>query len=146
VGTTAPGGLSHVGRTLFLQGDVAQARQVFDEAVDLMDKGRLGGHALADCLDWIAAMADADGRPRDAAVLFGAADAHWEASGAVRHAPDQATYDAELASVRASLSAGEFTAAWKEGRALNREQAVAYAHQQIRTPESVSAAARRSRV
>jgi predicted ATPase/DNA-binding XRE family transcriptional regulator len=138
-GYNAARGLSHLGRTLFLQGDVAHAKQAFSEALGLMHEERLAGHAVADCLDWLAAIADADGRPREAAILFGAADAHWEASGAVRYAPEQATYNAELSSVQAKLSASEFTSAWKEGRAMNRAQAVAYALEQIGAQETDAA-------
>jgi len=49
----------------------------------------------ADCLDWLATVADADGRPREAAVFFGAADAQWHATGAIRYAPERAAYAAE---------------------------------------------------
>src|SRR5437667_3478598 len=90
-------GLCHLGRTLFLQGDVAQAKQLFSEALAVMQAERLAGHTLADCLDWLATVADTDGCPRDAAVLFGAAEAQWRATGAVRYAPEQAVYAAELA-------------------------------------------------
>ena len=61
--------------------DVRQAKQVFGQALSVMQIGRLAGHALADCLDWVAAITDMKERPRDAAVLFGAADAQWQASG-----------------------------------------------------------------
>jgi tetratricopeptide (TPR) repeat protein len=125
-------GLCHLGRTVFLQGDVAQAKQVFNEALALIRTERLAGHTLADCLDWLAAVADADGRPRDAAVLYGAADAQWQASGASRYAPERATYAAELASVQAKLSEQEFATAWAEGHALSREQAVTAALDETR--------------
>jgi hypothetical protein len=68
------------------------------------------GHSCADCLDWMAALVDADGGPRDAAVFFGAADAQWQASGAVRYAPDRAAYAADLASVQSKLSGDDFAA------------------------------------
>jgi predicted ATPase/DNA-binding XRE family transcriptional regulator len=97
-----------------------------DEVEDMRAE-RLAGHTLADCLDWLAALMDVEGRPREAAVLFGAADAHWQASGAVRYAPERAAHAAELASVQAKVSADEFAAAWAEGHAMSREQAVDYA-------------------
>jgi len=120
-------GLCHLGRTLFLQGDVAQAKQLFSEALGVMQAERLAGHTLADCLDWLAAVADTDGRPREAAVLFGAAEAQWQATGAVRYAPERAAYAAELARVQEQLAAAEFAAAWAEGHAMSREQAINYA-------------------
>ena len=124
--------LSHLGRTVYLQGDSAQAKQFFGEALNLMRAGRLAGHHLAECLDWLAAVADAGGRSRDAAVLFGAAEAQWQTSGGVRYAPEQPRYEAELAAVRSKLSSEEFAAAWAEGRAMGREQAVDFGLEQVR--------------
>jgi hypothetical protein len=118
---------------VFLQGDVAQANECFREALDVMQAERLAGMTLADCLDWLAAVADAGGRPRVAAVLFGAADTQWHASGGVRYAPERPLYEAELARVQANLPANAFAAAWAEGCALSREQAVDYAREQIST-------------
>ena len=119
--------LSHLGRTLFLKGDRAEARRAFHTALQVMQTERIAGHSYADCLDWVAALVDADGRPRDAAVLFGAADAQWQASGAVRYAPDRAAFAADLARVQSRLNEDEFATGWREGHGLSREHAVAYA-------------------
>jgi hypothetical protein len=75
----------------------------------------------------MAALADAVASPRDSAVLFGAAEAQWEASGANRYAPEQARYMAEVAGVRAKLSPEEFAEAWAEGRVMGRDRALAFA-------------------
>jgi len=131
-GYLAARGLSHLARTLFLQGDIREARRPFGEALQIMSADRLAGHSLADCLDWLAAVADADGRPRYAAVLFGAADAQWQASGAIRYAPERARYAAEVVKVQAKLSAAEFASAWADGHAMGRERAVDFAVQQTR--------------
>jgi hypothetical protein len=112
---------------LFLRGDITQAKQVFLQALGVMQTKRLGGNALADCLDWIATLADADGCPREAALLFGAADGQWKVSGTVRYAPERETYAAELGRVQIKLSPVEFAAAWSEGEAMSSDQAVAYA-------------------
>jgi tetratricopeptide (TPR) repeat protein len=120
-------GLCQLARTVFLQGDVARAKQLVGEALGVIQTEGLAGHPLADCLDWLAAVADAGGRPRDAAVFFGAADAQWQASGAVRYAPERAAYGADLARVQAQVAADEFEVAWAEGRAMSRAQAVDYA-------------------
>jgi hypothetical protein len=82
------------------------------------------------CLDWVAAMAGATGRAREGAVLFGAAEAQWQVSGAVRYAPERAQYAAEVRSVRAELGDMAFEAAWTEGRAMSRDEAVDYALKQ----------------
>jgi hypothetical protein len=63
-------------------------------------------------------------------VLFGAADAQWQASGAIRYAPERARYTAEVAKVQAKLSAAEFASAWANGHAMNRERAVDFALRQ----------------
>jgi len=131
-GYLAARGLSHLARTQFLQGDIREARRWFGEALQIMSADRLAGHSLADCLDWLAAVADADGRPRNAAVLFGAADAQWQASGAIRYAPERARYAAEVVKVQAKLSAAEFASAWADGQAMGRERAVDFAVQQTR--------------
>jgi non-specific serine/threonine protein kinase len=127
-------GLCHLGRAMFLQGTIPQATEYFREALHVMQTERLAGMTLADCLDWIAAIADASGKTRNAAVLFGAADTQWHASGGVRDAPEQPLYETELARVQANLPADEFAAAWAEGCALSREQAVNCALEQLRTP------------
>ena len=41
-----------------------------------------------------------EGRPRDAAVAFGAADVQWQTSGGFRYAPERPAYEAELARVK----------------------------------------------
>ena len=119
----------------FLQGDIAQANECFREALDVILADGLAGLTLADCRDWLAvAAADAGDKPRTAAVLFGAADAQWHASGGVRYAPEWPRYEAELARVHANLPANEFAAAWAEGCAFSREQAINYAREQLRIP------------
>jgi non-specific serine/threonine protein kinase len=129
-GSVVARGLGHLARTRFLQGNIAQARQLFREALGVVQAHRIAGHGLPDCLDWLAAMVAAEGRPQAAAVLFGAADAQWQVSGAFRYTPEQARYAEEVASVEAKLRREEFAAAWAEGRAMSREQVVDFALEQ----------------
>lgn len=124
--------LCHLGRTVYLQGDFAQSKQLFGKALGIMRVERLAGHLLAECLEWLASVADAEGRPRDAAVVFGAAVAQWQTSGGVRYAPERPAYEAELARVKGKLAPDEFAAAWAEGRAMSREQAVDFGLHQTR--------------
>jgi len=123
-------GLCLLGRTVFLCGDLAQAKQLFRGALEIIRLERLAGHTLADCLDSLAAVVDADGRPRDAARLFGAAEARWQASGGLRYAPDRSAYAADVTQVQGKLAEAELAAAWTEGHALSREQAVDYGLEQ----------------
>jgi hypothetical protein len=121
---------------MFLQGDVAQAKRLYRDGLGVLHAERVSGHALADCLDWVAALAGAEHRPREAAVLFGAADAQWQASGAVRYRPERARYLAELANIQATMAEDEFAAAWSEGHDLNRERAISYALEQVSSPHA----------
>jgi hypothetical protein len=63
-------------------------------------------------------------------VLFGAADAQWQVSGALRYTPEQARYAEEVARVEANLTPEECAAAWAAGRAMSREQVVEFALEQ----------------
>jgi predicted ATPase/transcriptional regulator with XRE-family HTH domain len=65
--------------------------------------------------------------PVRAARLFGAAEQLRERGGVVLWPPLQMLYTQPLESVRGTLGTDAFTAAWAEGRAMTREQAVAYA-------------------
>jgi tetratricopeptide (TPR) repeat protein len=134
-GSVVARGLSHLARTRFMQWDIAQARQLFREALGVVQAHRIAGHGLPDCLDWLAAMVAAEGRPLAAALLFGAADAQWQVSGALRYTPERARYAEEVASVGANLTPEEFAAAWAEGRAMSREQVVDFALEQTRACE-----------
>jgi hypothetical protein len=97
------------------------------EALGMVRESRLGGHMLADCLDWLAAVDGSQGQARRAARLFGAAEAQWRASGAVRYAPEKLAYERDVAAVLAKLDQHSLTAAWATGRAMSAEEAVDYA-------------------
>jgi predicted ATPase/DNA-binding XRE family transcriptional regulator len=120
-------GLSHLGRTAYLRGDRDQATRYLGEALEVIDVEQLRGHVLADCLDWLAAVQLTAGWPVEAARLFGAAAARWQASGAIRYAPERARYAQEVAEVRARLDATAFAAAWSDGESMSPEQAIACA-------------------
>ena len=62
-----------------------------------------------------------------AARYCGAADALFERAGVAIWPTRRRHYDAALDTVRAALGTEAFDAAWAEGRAMTREQAVAYA-------------------
>jgi len=48
--------------------DYARAAEHFREGLNVLRAEQLAAHTLADCLDWIAALAGAEHRPREAAV------------------------------------------------------------------------------
>jgi hypothetical protein len=135
--------MAGLGRAIYLQGDIHQAALVLCQALEVIREDRLGGHSLGNCLDYLAAVAATVGQPLRAAALFGAAEAQWQASGAVRYEPDRAVYERDVASVQAQLEADAFAAAWARGQAMTAEQAIACGLEQT-TPHQVARLARSS--
>jgi DNA-binding CsgD family transcriptional regulator/tetratricopeptide (TPR) repeat protein len=78
---------------------------------------------ILECLAHLAA--DVDGR--QAARLFGAAEALRQRTGMVRFKVHQAGYESSVASLRDAMEDKDFEAAWAEGAALSTEDAIAYA-------------------
>jgi hypothetical protein len=76
----------------------------------------------------IAALAADRGQPKDAARMFGAAEALREATGlTIEHAAPRALYEQHLAALRAQLDPDTLAAAWAEGRAMPLADAIAEA-------------------
>jgi DNA-binding CsgD family transcriptional regulator len=80
-----------------------------------------------DILECVGTPAGDAGSHRDAARLFGAADAIRQRTGAVRFKVWDADYAASVAVLRDVLGENDFEAAWAEGAALSTEEAIAYA-------------------
>jgi DNA-binding CsgD family transcriptional regulator len=80
-----------------------------------------------DILECLAIIAGEVGSYREAARLFGAANAIREQFGSVRFKVWDAGYEASVAALRDAMSQKDFAAAWAEGAALSTEEAVAYA-------------------
>ena len=87
--------------------------------------GDKGGSAW--CLERLAEIALAQGQAKKAVCLFGAAASLRESIGSVIDPVDRADYENRLDSLSTELGEPRFVAAWNEGRAMSREQAVAYA-------------------
>jgi predicted ATPase/class 3 adenylate cyclase/DNA-binding CsgD family transcriptional regulator len=79
---------------------------------------------VLECLATLAAGADAN---REAARLFGAANAIRSRTGMVRFKIYDADHDASVTSLRNTMSDNEFEEAWSEGEALSTREAIAYA-------------------
>jgi hypothetical protein len=118
---------SNLGRVAYFQHEYRQAWTCLRQAFDVIREARLGGWPLADSLDWLAAVTFAQGDAIGAARLFGAAEAQWRASGAIRYAPDQPAYERDVASARSTVDEYAFEGAWAEGRLMNAHEAIAYA-------------------
>jgi predicted ATPase/transcriptional regulator with XRE-family HTH domain len=115
------------GRVAYLQHDFPESRSLFRHAFEVIRQAGITGHALADCLDWQAALEAAEGERIRAARLFGAADTHWRSTGAHRYAPDEASYARDVDALRASLDGQDFAVGWAAGTVLSAQQAITYA-------------------
>jgi predicted ATPase/class 3 adenylate cyclase/DNA-binding CsgD family transcriptional regulator len=82
---------------------------------------------IPDILECLGTLAGEAGSHREAARLFGAADAIRQRMGAVRFKVWDASYEASVAVLRDGLGDKDFDTAWAEGNALSTEDAVAYA-------------------
>jgi hypothetical protein len=91
------------------------------------------GQALADCLDWQAAVEIEKGDLSRAVRLFGAADAHWRAAGAQRYKPDEGAYARDVEVLRAAMDEHAFAAGWTAGAEVAADQAIAYALREARS-------------
>ena len=83
--------------------------------------------AVPDAIECLADLAGEAGRRREAARLFGAADAARQRMGAVRFKIYDARYQASLAALRNTMDDTDFDSAWAEGAALSTQDAIAYA-------------------
>jgi tetratricopeptide (TPR) repeat protein len=117
---------------LFLAADVARARGDYERAIARLKESL--GHYRAFRAPWgiclvlsIAAAVSAErGQPERAARLFGAEQALRNAIGYVMNVRWRPVHERDLASARAALGDETFAAAWAEGEAMTREQAVEY--------------------
>ena len=118
--------LFHLARIARLQGDFlsawsrnAAALQLFQQTGD-----RRGiGYSLAG----FAVLAVAQGEVERAARLCGVVASLQEVLGSLLEAPLQIEYDQQIASVESILGEELFQTLWKEGRAMNIDQAIEYA-------------------
>jgi len=109
------------------QGDYAAARTFQGESLTLTWElgDRLG---IARSLERFATMADTMGTPRNSPSLWGAAELLREEIGAPLTPNERTENDAQIAAARAALDDDvAFDAAWKEGRSMTMEKAIAYA-------------------
>ena len=108
------------------EGDWKRATTRLGESLEVRGEiGDKGGSAW--CLERLAEIAVAQTQAEKAVRIFGAAAALRESIGSVIDPVDRSEYEDRLATLRAQLGEPRFVAAWNEGRAMPREQAVAYA-------------------
>jgi DNA-binding CsgD family transcriptional regulator len=83
--------------------------------------------ATPDAFECLAGVVGATGSHREAARLYGAADAVRQATGIVRFKVYDDGYAASVTTVRDALGDSDFDSAWAEGAALSTLEAIAYA-------------------
>lgn len=83
--------------------------------------------SVPEILECLAALAVDAGSHREAARLYGAADAIRQRTGKVRFQIYQAGYDTSVAALCDALSDNDFECAWAEGSALSLQEAITYA-------------------
>jgi non-specific serine/threonine protein kinase len=79
------------------------------------------------CFEGLAAVLALTGRAEEASKLLGAAEVLRESLGVGLAPAEQATHDKTVAAVRGSLGEKRFSAAWRQGRELALDEAIAYA-------------------
>jgi DNA-binding CsgD family transcriptional regulator len=113
-------------RVAIAQGEPEQAECDAHEALTLAATS--GAYLGApDTLECLAALAVDAGSHREAARLFGAADAIRQRIGQVRFQIHQAGYETSVAALRDAMDEKDFDSAWAEGAALSTDEAIAYA-------------------
>lgn len=115
-----------LGQVMQEQGEYERAQALHQEGLGL--GAELGNpRGIATGLEKLAGAAAARGQPVPAARLLGAADALRQTVRAPMEALDRTAYEHCVAAVRAQLDDVTFDAAWGEGRAMQTEQAIAFA-------------------
>jgi predicted ATPase/class 3 adenylate cyclase/DNA-binding CsgD family transcriptional regulator len=108
------------------QGEPEQAERDAQDA--LTCAAEIGAKLSApDILECLAGLGGEAGSQREAARLFGAAEAIRLRIGAVRFKIYAAGYEASVAALRDAVGEKDFDSAWVEGAALSVEEAIAYA-------------------
>ncbi len=115
-----------LGRLALARGDLNGARRLFIESLRLRHAtGEL--RAIPRNLNGLGELDRRQGAPERAARWFGAAEALRETLGVPVLNTYLATHDNEVAALRVALGEARFVAAWKAGRAMTVDQAVALA-------------------
>jgi tetratricopeptide (TPR) repeat protein len=115
------------------QGFAALSEGQHDRAVELLREAlrRLAELEFKDvigyCFEGLAAVLALTGREDEASTLLGAAEALRESLGVGLAPAEQETHDQTVAAVRAALGEKRFSAAWRQGRELALDEAIAYA-------------------
>ncbi len=118
--------LSSRARIAKAQGEPEQAERDAREALALA--AEVDAHLItADALECLAGLVGSAGSHREAARLYGAAEAVRKETGTVRFKVYDDAYATAVDSVRDALGDSDFESAWAEGAAMSTLEAIAYA-------------------
>ena len=113
-------------RVAAAQGQPEQAERDAREALAVA--AAVDAHLVTpDALECLAGLAGDAGSHREAARLFGAAEAVRKDTGAVRFKIYEDGYTSAIGAVRDALGHNDFDSAWTEGAAMSTREAIAYA-------------------
>jgi len=113
-------------RVALAQAEPEQAERDAHEALATSASNR-AYTGTPDAFECLAALAVDAGSHREAARLFGAADAIRHGTGEVRFKIFDAGYEASVTALRNAMGEKDFDSAWAEGAALSTDEAIAYA-------------------
>jgi predicted ATPase/DNA-binding SARP family transcriptional activator len=115
------------------QGFAALSQKQHERAIELLRQAlrRLAELEFRDvigyCFEGLAAVLAFTRRPEEAARLLGAAEALRESLGVGLAPAEQTTHDETVEAVRGALDEQRFTGAWRHGREMALDDAIAYA-------------------
>lgn len=116
--------LAYIGSAALGLGDVAEAARCYSESLRVrVETG--DRRQIADSLEDLAHAAITAGSPERAAILLGAAEAVRGGPPPGAHELERRTRDLEAAA--ASVSGGDYAAAWERGKGMSMEEAAAFA-------------------
>ena len=116
--------LNCLGDVTHAEGDARRAEALYKESIALYRESE--SKRWSDLpLGGLARLADESGQSKKAVRLFGAAEGLRQALGMRLQPPARAIYERWVADARAQLDAETFEQAWREGKALSLEQAIA---------------------
>jgi predicted ATPase/DNA-binding XRE family transcriptional regulator len=107
-------------------GDHRRARALCEEGIELSWQRNMRRHTAVH-LHVSASLASSQGQPIRSARLWGAAEAMYESINTVFSPLERHLFGPYIAAAHAQLDEVAWEAAWAEGRAMTREQAVVYA-------------------
>jgi predicted ATPase len=116
----------NLGHIALFRGNSRAARISFEKSLMLFNELGHSGSGI-DCLDGLAGVAGAEGKPERAARLFGATEELRNRIGARISQANRVDRTRSLNVVRAQIDEEKWSAAWAEGHTMTLEQAITYA-------------------